>query len=107
MTTKYRYNINGKNFGYGKQISFAVKNALKDRFGDGKYATRAAHEARFNHFNSYLKEQGIKDLKKNRQEYNSEIWAQIKCRRTSQRSVYFLCTKPHFHCECSDVASKR
>lgn len=62
MTT--RFNTGGKNYGYGKQIGFAVKNALKDRYGEGKYATRAAHEARFAHFNNYLRNEGIKDLKK-------------------------------------------
>ena len=62
MTT--RFNTGGRNYGYGKQIGFAVKNALKDRYGEGKYATRAAHEARFANFNQHLKEEGIKDLKK-------------------------------------------
>ena len=63
MTT-HRYNKGGRNYGYGKQISYAVKNALKDRYGEGKYATRAAHEARFAHFNNYLKNEGVKDLRK-------------------------------------------
>ena len=62
MTT--RFNTGGRNFGYGKQIGYAVKNALKDRYGEGKFATRAAHEARFTHFTNYLKETGIKDLRK-------------------------------------------
>lgn len=43
---------------------FAVKNALKDRYGDGKFATRAAHEARFKHFANYIKAEGINDLRK-------------------------------------------
>lgn len=60
----YRYNTGGRNYGYGKQIGHAVKNILKDRFGDGKYASRAAHEARFKHFTKYLQDEGIKDLKK-------------------------------------------
>lgn len=62
MTT--RFNTGGRNFGYGKQIGYAVKNALKDRYGEGKFATRAAHEARFKQFTTYLKDEGIKDLKK-------------------------------------------
>lgn len=63
MTT-HRYNTGGRNYGYGKQIAYAVKNSLKDRYGEGKFATRAAHEARFANFNNYLKEEGIKDLRK-------------------------------------------
>lgn len=64
MTTHYRFNTGGKNYGYGKQIGYAVKNILKDKYGEGKYATRAAHEARFKHFTDNLKSEGVKDLKK-------------------------------------------
>ncbi|MBU2919064.1 integrase domain-containing protein [Psychrosphaera sp. F3M07] len=59
-----RYNTSGRNYGYGKQTMFAVKNALKDKYGGGKFATRAAHEARFKHFANYINAEGINDLRK-------------------------------------------
>jgi hypothetical protein len=62
--TNYRYNKGGRNFGYGKQLNYAVKHLLKDKYGEGKYATRAAHEARFKYVVKFLKHEGIKDLKK-------------------------------------------
>ena len=33
----------GRNFGYGKKISWAAKNALNDRYGDGHFGTQASH----------------------------------------------------------------
>jgi len=53
----------GRNFGYGKMLAYAGKNALKDRYGDGHYATVAAHEARWRLFVNHLKAQGIKDAR--------------------------------------------
>jgi len=53
----------GRNFGYGKKLDWAGKNALADRYGDGHYATRAAHVERWGRFVSYLKEKGIKDAR--------------------------------------------
>ncbi len=35
-----------RNFGYGKQMAWAGKNALHDRYGEGHYGTQAAHEER-------------------------------------------------------------
>jgi len=50
-----------RNFGYGKRLWWAGKNALRDRYGDGCYGTRAAHEARWRQFAEYAKSQGVKD----------------------------------------------
>ncbi len=36
-----------RNFGYGKQMAWAGKNALADRYGDGHYGTQAAHGDRW------------------------------------------------------------
>ena len=37
-------NVGGnRNYGYGKQLAWAGKNALADRYGHGHFATRAAH----------------------------------------------------------------
>lgn len=52
-----------KNFGFGKQVSFAVTNALKDKYGEGKYRTREAHHFRFGKFADHLREEhGIRDM---------------------------------------------
>jgi len=53
----------GRNFGYGKQMAWAGKNALSDRYGDGHYGTQASHGERWNQFTAYAKEEGIRDLR--------------------------------------------
>jgi hypothetical protein len=52
-----------RNFGYGKRLWWAGKNALRDRYGDGCYGTRAAHEARWRQFAEHAKAQGVKDAR--------------------------------------------
>lgn len=40
-------NVGGnRNYGYGKQLVWAGKNALADRYGQGHFSTRATHEER-------------------------------------------------------------
>lgn len=54
----------GRNFGYGKRITWAAKNALNDRYGDGHFSTRASHELRWRIFADFLKSEcGIKDAR--------------------------------------------
>jgi len=58
-------NVGGtRNYGYGKQIAWAGKNALADRYGKGHFATKATHEERWNQFAQYLKKNGINDARK-------------------------------------------
>ncbi len=58
-------NIGGnRNYGYGKQLAWAGKNALADRYGNGHYSTKATHEQRWNQFARYLKGKGINDARK-------------------------------------------
>ncbi len=52
-----------RNFGYGKKLDWAGKNALVDRYGCGHYATRAAHVERWRQFVSYAKAKGVKDAR--------------------------------------------
>jgi len=52
-----------RNFGYGKKMDWAGKSALADRYGDGHYATRAAHVERWGQFVSYANAEGIKDAR--------------------------------------------
>ena len=55
--------VGERNFGYGKKMDWAGKNALADRYGDGHYATCAAHVERWRQFVSYVKTEGIKDAR--------------------------------------------
>ncbi|GAB6071019.1 hypothetical protein JCM30760_21160 [Thiomicrorhabdus hydrogeniphila] len=50
-----------KNYGWGKTINFAAKNALRDLYGHGHYSTVSTHLERWNQFVKYLKKNGIKD----------------------------------------------
>ena len=54
----------GRNFGYGKRLDWAAKNALHDRYGNGHFSTRASHEARWQPFVQFLKSEcAIKDAR--------------------------------------------
>jgi len=44
-----------RNFGYGKQIAWAGKNTLADRYGPGRYATRAAHAELWQRFVAFAR----------------------------------------------------
>jgi len=52
-----------RNFGYGKQMAWAGKNALADRYGDGHYGTQAAHSERWQQFCDHAREQGVRDVR--------------------------------------------
>lgn len=54
----------GRNFGYGKKITWAAKNALNDRYGTGHFGTKASHEWRWKVFADFLKSEcNIKDAR--------------------------------------------
>ncbi len=52
-----------RNFGWGKQIEWAGKQALRAVFGGGHYGTVASHSARWRRFCEWLREQGIRDAR--------------------------------------------
>ena len=52
-----------RNYGYGKQLAWAGKNALSDYYGEGHFSTRASHAERWNQFASFLKTEDIKDAR--------------------------------------------
>jgi len=52
-----------RNFGYGKQMAWAGKNALANRYGEGRYATRAAHAERWQRFVAFARETCIRDAR--------------------------------------------
>ena len=45
-----------RNFGYGKRMEWAGKQALRDRYGAGRYATVAAHADRWRQFVAWCRE---------------------------------------------------
>ena len=54
-----------RNFGYGKQMAWAGKQALRANFGDGRYNTVGSHAERFRHFAAWCKEEKqIRDVEK-------------------------------------------
>jgi hypothetical protein len=50
-----------RNFGFGKQMGWAGYQALRDAYGDGRYATAAAHGERWGQFAAWAKGQGMRD----------------------------------------------
>ncbi len=52
-----------RNFGYGKSLAWAGKNALKERYGQGHFATQAAHAARWAKFADFVKNAGPRDAR--------------------------------------------
>jgi len=58
-------NVGGnRNFGFGKQMAWAGAQALGDRYGDGHYATVAAHTERWGQFADWAKAtQGVRDAR--------------------------------------------
>lgn len=53
-----------KNYGYGKQLFYAGKQALLDRYGEERYSTRHSHAERWRLFANFLKAKGINDTRK-------------------------------------------
>jgi hypothetical protein len=52
-----------RNFGYGKTLAWAGKNALRDRYGEGHFASQAAHVARWNQFAKFARSSGVRDAR--------------------------------------------
>ncbi len=48
-----------RNFGFGRNIDYAVSQALRAMYGDGSFATRHAHMARWRVFSRFLKGKGV------------------------------------------------
>lgn len=54
-----------RNFGYGKQMDWAGKQALRDRYGNGRYGTVAGHTERWRQFVAWCRDQhGIRDARR-------------------------------------------
>lgn len=76
-----------RNFGYGKSLAWAGKNALKDRYGQGHYATQAAHAARWARFAAFARDAGIRDARDISRaavrEYASTLAGQVEAKAMS------------------------
>lgn len=77
---------NHRNFGYGRTIRFAAKNALREMYYDGHYSSVASHCARWSIFIEFIRTLGITDAQKISQETLVEFFHELK-RRVSNRSV--------------------
>ena len=54
-----------RNFGYGKQMDWAGKQALRNRYGNGRYGTVAGHTERWRQFVAWCRrERGIRDARR-------------------------------------------
>ncbi|MGI9293497.1 MAG: integrase domain-containing protein [Pseudomonadales bacterium] len=53
----------GRNFGWGKKMEWAGMQALREAFGEGRYATVAGHAARWRRFCHWARESGIRDVR--------------------------------------------
>ena len=53
-----------RNYGYGKQLAWAGKNALADRYGQGHHSSRGSHAQRWQQFSLFAKSHGINDARK-------------------------------------------
>lgn len=51
-----------KNFGWGKNLRFAAKNALREMYGHGHFSTVSTHLDRWNQLVNFLENLGIKDI---------------------------------------------
>jgi hypothetical protein len=60
MTQRFK---SPRNYGYGKQLEFAVKNSLRCRYGAGHFSSTHTHVARFRPAATFFGEAGIKDAR--------------------------------------------
>lgn len=52
-----------RNFGWGKQMEWAGKQALRAAFAGGHYSTVASHAARWRTFCAWARDQGVRDVR--------------------------------------------
>jgi site-specific recombinase XerC len=58
-----------RNFGFGKTLQFAVRSALYERFGSGRYGTQAAHRERLGPFVDFMRQRSIGDFRQIAQDH--------------------------------------
>lgn len=65
MTGPFQAADGGRNFGFGRDMSYAGRQALEQRYGGGHFSTVGTHSERWGQFCAWAKDQGIRDLAKN------------------------------------------
>lgn len=53
-----------RNHGYGRSVEYAGRQVLQERYGGGHFGTVAVHSERWALFGAYLREHGIRDLRR-------------------------------------------
>lgn len=79
MTGPYAAAGGGRNYGYGRDMGYAGRQALQEYYGGGHYSTVATHAERFGAFTKWAREElGVRDLARNdAQELLTRYAAQI------------------------------
>lgn len=68
-----------RNFGYGKQLAHAGKQALRDHYGQGHHNTVSTHSERWTQFAEWARENGVRDVAKtNNQELATRYAEHVK-----------------------------
>lgn len=78
----------GRNFGYGRQLSYAGPQALKDMFGGGHYGTVKAHCDRWQAFVKWCRSEqgpGINDARQIDREVLADYAAYLRDMVTCER----------------------
>jgi hypothetical protein len=65
MAGKHSAAGSSRNFGYGRDMAYAGRQALEEYYGGGHFATVATHAGRFGQFSEWAREQGVRDIARN------------------------------------------
>ena len=76
-----------RNFGFGKQLAYAGREALRAYYADGHYGSVAAHSDRWNQFAHWAKAQGIRDLARVDQQATLERYAAHVASRVQDQAI--------------------
>lgn len=76
-----------RNFGFGKNIAYAGREALRAYYADGHYGSVAAHSDRWSQFAQWAKEQGIRDLSKADQQATVDRYAVHVADRVQRQAI--------------------
>lgn len=68
-----------RNFGYGKQMAWAGKQAPKDRYGNGHYGTVTGHAVRWRQFVTWCRDE--RDIRDARQVSNEVALARATSKK--------------------------
>ena len=79
----------GKNYGYGRDMGYAGRQVLQDRFGGGHFATVATQGQRWTQFAEYMRaEHNIRDMRQITQEHAAEYVVSMRARNTAIKTMH-------------------